>query len=126
AKYSVISILRTLTGGLKGFDAARQLSGDGGRKGPGENPVRFSRADAEGRLEVLCNKREGRSRQGLSHEGVGRDRKEAGEIILSQQRQAEISGAHKLLRASGGGGWSGAANVPGNLESRQVPRPIEP
>src|SRR5690242_1252980 len=76
---------------FRGLDAARQLSGDGRRKGPGENPIGFSRADGKAGFEVLRDQRARRSRPGLSHEGMGRDRKEAGEAFFLQQRETEIS-----------------------------------
>src|SRR5215831_7663005 len=81
---------------FRGLDAARQLSGDGRRQGPGENPVGLSCADAKAGFEVLRNQRAWRSRPGLSHEGLGRDRKEARETFLIQQRETQISGSREL------------------------------
>ena len=92
----------------KGFHAAGQLSGDGGREGSGENSGRLPGRVAQVGNEILRHQRHRRLRPDLSDEGVGRDRKEAGKTFLSQPREAAISGAHQLLRASRRGGWAGA------------------
>src|SRR5215472_3315191 len=133
---------------LTNTNAARQLSGDGRRQRSGENSLRFLGRAATFGEEVLRYECSWRSRSNLSHEGMGGDREEAREAVITQRGQAEIPGANQLLRSSGRDGWAGVhfssihfAGIGGNegrsgrageldvrpsLESRAIPRPAEP
>src|SRR5487761_702428 len=83
-------------------NAAGKPSSDSGREGTGEDSRRlFSRTAPAGQA-VLRDERERRPRAHLSHEGVGRNRKEAREAFFAQSGQAQIPGANELLRTSGG------------------------
>src|SRR5208282_5942053 len=144
----VIRSANTPGGIPKGKNAAGQLSSDGRRDGQGENPGRLPGGVAAFGQKVLRDERERRSRPGLSHESMGRNRKEAREKVVLQPSQTKVSNAHQLLRASRRGGWArahsnstglagirvdegrsgcaGRADVPANLESRAVPRAARP
>src|SRR5579863_7626940 len=133
---------------LESINAKGQLSGDGGREGAGEGSRGLSSRTAPGRQEVLRDERQRRSCSGLSPEGMGRDRAKAREEVVLQSGQAKVPGTNQLLRASGRGGWTGAhlnstrlagiradegrsgragkPHVPANLESRAIPRAVEP
>src|SRR4029077_9667757 len=124
-------------------NAARQLSGERGREGSGENSRRLSRRIAQIGIEVLRHQRERGPRPHLPHEGVGRYRAEACEALLPQSGETKISESRELLRADGGarragphpdparaargggdegrGGHAGEPHLSGSLESRAFP-----
>ncbi len=83
-------------------DAAGQLSGESRREGASQDTRRVS-----GRLEgvrqpVLHHQPHGRISAHLSHESLVRNRRQTGESVFAESRQAQISDAHKLLRANSG------------------------
>src|SRR5271168_2320329 len=148
ANQRVIFEMHTPGGLFEGFHAAGQLSSDGGREGAAEDSRRLSGRPAQERHKVLRNLDQGRSRHHLSHESLGRNRKETGEAFFAQRGKTKIPITDELLRSGGRGGWLGAhsnstrtqriggneggsgrpgkLDVPGSLESQPVPGTAEP
>src|SRR5271154_3142963 len=94
---------------VRANEAAGKLSSEGRREGPVEGAGGVSRG-ADGVWQpILYHQSYGRIGADLSHEGLGGDRRQAGEALQFQPGEAKVFEAHQLFWADGGAGRAGSA-----------------